>query len=405
MRKKLHDFDKMLEDETRRVKAEKTSAKNRKLILQYNDFNFSRGLSKARVIRNSISLRMIVRRLKKDLDGFARKDIEKLFLMMQKEGRAESSIATDKVVLKSFFKWLNNGEEAECTKWYKCSGPSNSMKLPEELLNQEEVKDLIKFAFNKRDKALIAVLWESGARIGEIGGMQVKNISFDEFGCRILVDGKTGMRRIRLINSAPYLVEWLNAHPNSNNPEAPLWISIEQNGSEQLTHRYIMKMLKCVAKRAKVKKPVNPHNFRHSRATYLSQHLTEALMKEYFGWVQDSRMAARYIHLSGKQVDDAILRLHGLKKEEQEEDLLKREPCPRCGNKNDPNNEICEKCWLPLKPSAMLEMEKVRESSDQSSIVLLQLLDLVQNLSKQNPTKLQEAFAELKKQVVPEMTT
>jgi len=393
MRKKLHDFDKMLEDETRRVNTENISAKNRKLILEFNDFNFARGLSKARVVRNSISMRLVARRIKKDLSKFNRKDIEKIFLMLKKEGKAESTIATDKVVLKCFFKWMNNGEEGECTKWYKCAGHSHSNKLPEELLTQEEVKSLIKSAFNKRDKAMIALLWESGARIGEIGGMQIKNISFDEFGGRILVDGKTGMRRIRLINSAPFIVEWLNEHPHSNDPQAPLWVSIKQHGGEQLTHRYIMKMLRSVAKRANVKKPVNPHNFRHSRATFMSQHLTEALMKEYFGWVQDSRMAARYIHLSGKQVDDAILRMHGLKKQDEEIDVLKREPCPRCGNENDPNNEICRKCWLPLKPSAMQELEKVREETESGSVALLNLLDLLQK----HPSRVQGMISELQK--------
>jgi len=402
MRKKLHDFDRMLEGETRLVKNAEISKKNKKLILEHNDYNFSRGLSKARVIRNSVSLRLTAKRLKKDLDKFTRKDLEKLFLMLKKEGKADSSIETDKIVLKSFFKWLNNGEEADCTKWYKCGGSKKSKKLPEDLLNQEEVKVMIKAAHYKRDKAMIAVLWESGARIGEIGGMQIKNIAFDEFGCRILVDGKTGMRRIRLINAAPYLVEWLNSHPHSGDPEAPLWVSVEQNGGEQLTHRYIMKMLRSVAKRANVKKPVNPHNFRHSRATFMAQHLTEALMKEYFGWVQDSHMAARYIHLSGKQVDDAILKLHGLKKEEREDDVLKREPCPRCGNKNDPNNEICEKCWLPLKPSVQREVEKIKDLKEDSSIVLMQLLDLAKTLSQTNPHKVQEAFSALQKELATE---
>jgi len=392
----------MLEGETRLVKNAEISKKNKKLILEHNDYNFSRGLSKARVIRNSVSLRLTAKRLKKDLDKFTRKDLEKLFLMLKKEGKADSSIETDKIVLKSFFKWLNNGEEADCTKWYKCGGSKKSKKLPEDLLNQEEVKVMIKAAHYKRDKAMIAVLWESGARIGEIGGMQIKNIAFDEFGCRILVDGKTGMRRIRLINAAPYLVEWLNSHPHSGDPEAPLWVSVEQNGGEQLTHRYIMKMLRSVAKRANVKKPVNPHNFRHSRATFMAQHLTEALMKEYFGWVQDSHMAARYIHLSGKQVDDAILKLHGLKKEEREDDVLKREPCPRCGNKNDPNNEICEKCWLPLKPSVQREVEKIKDLKEDSSIVLMQLLDLAKTLSQTNPHKVQEAFSALQKELATE---
>jgi len=33
--------------------------------------------------------------------------------------------------------------------------------------------------------------------------------------------------------------------------------------------------------------------------------LTEAQMKEYLGWVGDSRMASTYVHLSGRNIDDA----------------------------------------------------------------------------------------------------
>lgn len=400
MRKKLHDFDKMLEGELRRIKNAPISKKNRQLILRYTDYNISRGLSKARTLRIAISLRLTAMRIKKDFTKFTRSDMEKLFLLLRKEGKSEASIETDKIVLKTFFKWLYNGEEPECTKWFKCSRKNVADKLPEHLLVQEDIKKMIKFASNKRDKALIAVLWESGARIGEIGGMQIKDVVFDEFGCRIIVSGKTGMRRIRLVNAAPYLIEWINSHPNSNDPEAPLWVSLTYKVGSQLTHRCITKMLRAVARRAGIKKPVNPHNFRHSRATFLAQYLTEALLKEYFGWVQDSKMAARYIHLSGKQIDDAILKMHGLKKDEKKEDILKQVQCPRCKHMNDPNNEICERCWLPLKPSVYREVEKVREMKEESSVVLMQLLELAKTLSKANPDKVQQILASMQQQLL-----
>ncbi len=35
---------------------------------------------------------------------------------------------------------------------------------------------------NSRDRAMIPLLYESGARIGEIGSMRVKDVSFDEYG-------------------------------------------------------------------------------------------------------------------------------------------------------------------------------------------------------------------------------
>ncbi|KXA90543.1 hypothetical protein AKJ40_01415 [candidate division MSBL1 archaeon SCGC-AAA259M10] len=47
-------------------------------------------------------------------------------------------------------------------------------------------------------------------------------------------------------------------------------------------------MLNRVAEKADIDKPVNPHHFRHSRATFLANRLTESQMCEWFGWVQGS---------------------------------------------------------------------------------------------------------------------
>jgi len=41
-----------------------------------------------------------------------------------------------------------------------------------------------------------------------------------------MVSGKTGDRRVRIIASVPALASWLDIHPNRNNPNAPLWISL-----------------------------------------------------------------------------------------------------------------------------------------------------------------------------------
>ena len=45
------------------------------------------------------------------------------------------------------------------------------------------------------------LLSETGARIGEIGSMKIKHVSFEQYGARLTVKGKTGMRKILLFNS------------------------------------------------------------------------------------------------------------------------------------------------------------------------------------------------------------
>ncbi len=308
----LYDLEGKLKDEISNLKGSGISNRNIELILNFQRHNIMRDLSVFRQIKYINMLKTAAVRTKKDFDKVEAKDYEDLVVMLKGLKLSPFTIGTYRAVLKTFHKWLNGGlEYPPCVKWLN-GNYSGKRKLPDEMLAKEEIKEMLKHTCNPRDKALISVLWESGARIGEVGNLRIKNATFDEYGCCIMVDGKTGMRRVRLINSAPDLLEWLNKHPHNNDREAFIWVNLEKNRLDQMGHRYIMKMLQVTAKKAGIQKPVNPHNFRHSRATYMSQYLTEAQMKEYFGWTQDSKMAAQYVHLSGKQVDDAILKMHGL---------------------------------------------------------------------------------------------
>jgi site-specific recombinase XerD len=118
---------------------------------------------------------------------------------------------------------------------------------------------------------------------------------------------------VRIVASAPLLSVRLNNHPFRENPDSPLWLVVSaKNHNEALGYASAAIQLKKIALRSGVKKRVNPHAFRHARATFLANNLTEAQMKEYFGWVQSSDKASVYVHLSGSDADDAILKLQGL---------------------------------------------------------------------------------------------
>jgi len=388
----LIDYKKRLEQTLQRLNKSKISKKNKELILKYHSFDSSQGLSLPRLERKIEILRLIAEKYKIEFHKATRDEYEKMICEMNGKYK-EGTIWTYKKILKVFHKWINGGEEyPACVKWFKFKESKNN-KLPEEMLNQEEIKKLIHASDNKRNKALISLLWETGCRIGEIGTMQLKHVSFDDFGCQIVVNGKTGMRRIRAVNAAPYLMEWINAHPYNKEPNSFLWISTQNKYGKRIDYATITKLLRKTATQANIKKPINPHNFRHSRATFMSQHLTEAQMKEYFGWTQDSSMAARYIHLSGKQVDNAILEMHGLKPKTKQENILKREACPRCKNLNDINNEYCQQCWLPLTITAKNEIDQEQQQSQEGLVNVMKLLEAMQT----NPQKVMQALKIMQK--------
>ena len=70
-----------------------------------------------------------------------------------------------KALIKKLYRWLNGGEDSVKVRWIKTTLKKHDRKLPEDMLNEEEVESMIDTTLNKRDKAIIALLWDIGARI------------------------------------------------------------------------------------------------------------------------------------------------------------------------------------------------------------------------------------------------
>jgi hypothetical protein len=176
-----------------------------------------------------------------------------------------------------------------------------------------------------------------------------------------MVRGKTGSRRVRIVCSAPYLAEWMNVHPSKDDADSPLWIN--RDSRKVISYARVRAILLRAKNRAGIDKAVNPHNFRHSRATHLANHLTEAQMKEFFGWTQGSNMASVYVHLSGRDVDKALLKAYGVSvAEEEKESRLRPRKCSRCGKVNPVTNKFCGLCGMCLDREA--EMELIRRDME-----------------------------------------
>lgn len=106
---------------------------------------------------------------------------------------------------------------------------------------------------------------------------------------------------------------------------------------------------------------------RHSRATYLAgQGLNESQLREIFGWKKGSDMPSVYVHLSGRDTDEAILDLYGIKASESKDQFEKSViECSFCGHENSPNAKFCEECNGPLdSQSAEQTAKEVRKQDD-----------------------------------------
>lgn len=303
---------------------------------------------------------------------------------------AESTVNLYKVLVKRYFKWLHTGdlhggEYPDCIKWMKTK--NSSRNLPKEILSHKEVKRMAKTATRQRDRAMIWTGYESGCRPGELLGMRIRDIEFDKYGAKVHVDGKTGERVIRLVESVPDLKLWISMHPKSDDLDAPLWWSRQGGGLALGTWEEGIQKL---AKKAGIEKHVHPHLLRHSRATHLTaQGVNEAQLREIFGWTKNSDMPSIYVHLSGRDTDSTILKLYGMNVKSSENQLeMSVKECPFCGHENSPNARFCNECNAPLDSIAA-------ERSDGELRMQEKLTQkIVQRLIEKAPEMVEEVLSE-----------
>ncbi|MGC8547252.1 MAG: tyrosine-type recombinase/integrase, partial [Thermoplasmata archaeon] len=354
-----------LEDEFKRLEMEDYSEEIKKSIKKFvNDLRIKEGVSEVRLMGYVQRLRKIAEIIP---DGFLNpkeEDIEKVLEHLYSENYKDWTRYTFVTMLKKYYRWkLKTLPEyiAKLNIKIKDNG-----KMPDDLLTKEDVNKLITNSKNARDRALFAVLYDSGCRIGEIIGLRIKDVSFDEFGGLLKVTGKTGFRQVRIVgDSIAYLRAWIDNHPLRDNPESFLFCNLSDNIlGRSLTYADVYSIIRKAVKRAGLKKRVHPHLFRHTRATLLASKVTEAPLEAQMGWIHGSRQTRTYVHLSLRDQDNAILKAYGIKVNEDQsikEDRPKE--CPRCHTLNPSNARYCRNCWLPFDIKVALELEDKQEKT------------------------------------------
>jgi hypothetical protein len=132
-------------------------------------------------------------------------------------------------------------------------------------------------------------------------------------------------------------------------------------------------MLKRIAREAGISKRVYNYLFRHSCVTGMARKCSDAELKEIFGWTQGTRMLTKYVHLSGRDVDEAALAARGIRiGTSKEKPTLVPSACRRCGQENAVENRFCSRCGMPLEEGELVELDKTRQLADE---VMSELMD------------------------------
>ena len=363
-------FERLLE---RVLSDKKLSSNSRSLIREHIAYLQAQGRDTKTLIKHLYCLKVFVdfAEGKMDFKALTRKDIEKIIAKLESSDYKPETKRNAKAVVKGFWKHAFGQDEfyPEPIRWIKTTTRRKDKLMPEGILSEEDIMKLLDAANNVRDKAIIATLFDSGIRVGELLSMKRKDVDLEGNPAHIVVNGKTGPRRIPILFSVPYLATYLNEQ-KLRKPGEYLWnvVGSWAGLTQRADYSAIRMMLQRVAKRAGIDKRVNPHSFRHARATDYASRLSDQQLKMLFGWVGGSRMAETYVHLSGKDIDNSVLEANGYKPVEMQAPKLKVQLCPRCHLANEPTAQYCSRCGSPLSIDVALLEERTQKAAVKSAV-------------------------------------
>ncbi len=194
--------------------------------------------------------------------------------------------------IKFYFERVLNGDR----KIYLLDRPRKEQKLPV-VLNQEEVKQLLKCIDNLKHKALVMLVYSSGLRLSEIVGLKIKDLDSVQMQIRVQ-QGKGKKDRVTILSER--VLEILRRYFQQYQPKE--WLFEGADGG-QYSKRSAQQIVKDAARKAGIKKKISIHTLRHSFGTHLLESGTNLRYIQSLLGHESIKTTEIYTHITLKGFD------------------------------------------------------------------------------------------------------
>ena len=317
----------------------------------------------------------------KSIDNATPIDI-KMYLATRTKDSTRHRIAA---ALKRFYRFLYENIDPKFKQVYegfKVKPPKN-YPIPE-IPPENEVRKIIE-NLQQPYKSIMAIAYETGARISEILTLRIRDIEDCGDYIRIHIrKSKSEQRVVYLVEYRKVLLEWLKRHAFKNNPNEYLFYAPRTYKRPMLGSDIYM-ALRRVKKKLGIRIRITPHLLRHLRATelYYKFRLKEKEIMKLMGWRTRTMIDIYVKALGDPDLEERYLALvYGLGGNREADEYIE---CPRCYTKNPRAANYCWRCGLPLAPTTVMEKEKEREE-------LVKLVEKLKEILLKNPEALRKLF-------------
>jgi len=283
-----------------------------------------------------------------------------LFALNHEHGLSEGTRRNYRKSLRKFFGF----RETDWAEDIKIGAAPDRSVNPEDLLSQDEIDALFDAAKSARDRALLAVLLDTGLRIGAAASLTVGDVTLTDRAGFITIDADADATKgaegtVPITWSRSYVANWLDVHPDRRDGAAFIHslkdgrATTDDDGG--LTYQHLQRHLKRLADRADVDRgKVNPHTFRKTAISqWIRDGLPEQEIKHRAFWDEDSSQFGAYSGIADEELNQEILERYGLADPDSGGPTL--EHCPQCGVALREGARFCSGCGAALTRSAAEE--------------------------------------------------
>lgn len=314
--------------------------------------------------------------LEKDYDKITREEMDKLGGIILKSSFTSKTQEDFICSIKTAYKfWFGENESfPKVVLGLKRPKSRTALRLPKEMLTEEDIYQMIKVCPQTRDKFYIALCALDGAlRPCEARNIKWGDIKKDKYGFYITIytakkSGNKETRVIRIIKSEPYFIQWNKEYPGEKKDEAYLFVNFKnlrpvQKGTIDMLFKRIKRRLKWPQKR------IFPYLLRHSLITKMSKdpRIPVAVLKKFIGHSLRSNTIAEYQHFGDDDLMAMQLEYNNIEK--KIEDIPKEHKpviCSKCNTPNEYDAEFCYFCNTALSQKRQVEnAEKMKNLMEQ----------------------------------------
>ena len=229
-------------------------------------------------------------------------DVVEFLEYLAEEGLTGTTRARKLVSLRVFFGFVE--AEGHLTK-----NPTSGIKMPVKektqaaVLLQTEYRAMLHAASDHiRNTAIMQILLQTGIRVSELCALRLEDIDLDGRRLRVRQGKGKKDREIPLETNA---IEALSAYLTIR-PDAETEIVLLSKSERSLDQRSVRYIIKRLAKKAGIKRPVSPHTLRHIFSAHKANKGWSVIQLQHMLGHENLETTYRYLHLVNPSLQDLM---------------------------------------------------------------------------------------------------